>query len=404
MGHNYSKMTEKKSHSIKIYTQQQLKELEKLAGENLDKIVKAFNWELKEYADKYVGVCPIHGGDNRKAFNLYISGHSQAGNWKCWTRGCQDVFLPTIIGLVRAQLSKEKHGFDIDRRMGDNKMCSVTETVEVIQKILNCDIGSIVTDEVYTDKNTFCKQMRVLNKPEEKEKEKENLLNVSVESLKSYIKVPSKYYLDRGVQEDTLVRYYVGDCDSKGKEMYKRAVVPILNDSGTHMIGCSGRSIYEKCQDCECYHDPDNQCPSDDYRWMYSKWRHNKGFRAERHLYNHWSAQKYIRESGLMILTESPGNVWKLEEIGIHNSVGTFGAHLTDEQKQIIDTSGAMYLLLINDGDNAGRTANNQIIHKCGKSYVIRIIDMPDGKDVASSESEFLVEIINKQIQNMGIV
>ena len=48
-------------------------------------------------------------------------------------------------------------------------------------------------------------------------------------------------------------------------------------------------------------------------------------------------AKEFIKESGIVILVESPGNVWRLEEAGVHNSVAIFGSSLADRQKMILD-------------------------------------------------------------------
>lgn len=398
MTYHSSKTTVKKSHSIEKYTQGQLKELEKLAGQNLEKIVYACGFDLKERYDRYVGKCPIHDGDNISAFNIYKEGHSQAGNWICYTHGCERHFLPTVIGLVRAHLSKIKYGYDIDRRTGDNQKCSMNEAIHWIEKIIGQRIDELKTDDEHTDKAQFCKQIRMLAP-----KNEDVLLNVSVDKIKSYIKVPSAYFKGRGYSDEVLLKYLVGDCYSKDKEMYNRAVVPILDHSGQYMIGCTGRSIYDECPHCNLYHDHNETCPLDGWAWKFTKWRHNKGFRAEKYLYNLWSAKDIIRECGWMILTESPGNVWRLEEAGIHNSVATFGAHLTDHQKYLIDASGALHLILLNDGDAAGKAANIQIKRMCQLSYGVKEVPLDDGMDIGAMSIEQVKTIVERTKREIGI-
>jgi DNA primase len=73
----------------------------------------------------------------------------------------------------------------------------------------------------------------------------------------------------------------------------------------------------------------------------------------------------------VVILVESPGNVWRLEEAGIHNSVAIFGSSLSDRQKMILDTSGAMTIITIMDNDDAGQKASQLISDKCSKTYNI---------------------------------
>ena len=67
--------------------------------------------------------------------------------------------------------------------------------------------------------------------------------------------------------------------------------------------------------------------------WIHSKWRHNKDFKTQEHLYNMWFAKEFIQSTRTAIIVESPGNVWRLEEAGIHNSVAIFGTNLSIKQK-----------------------------------------------------------------------
>jgi DNA primase len=88
------------------------------------------------------------------------------------------------------------------------------------------------------------------------------------------------------------------------------------------------------------------------------------------------------------IIVESPGNVWKLEENGIHNSVGIFGSSMSDRQKILLDSSGAMNLVILTDNDEAGQKAAEQIKSKCQNTYRIFIpqISKPDIGEMTSAE------------------
>jgi hypothetical protein len=45
-----------------------------------------------------------------------------------------------------------------------------------------------------------------------------------------------------------LEDYDVGYCDNPAKPMYERAVVPIYDNEHKYIVGCTGRSIFEKCE------------------------------------------------------------------------------------------------------------------------------------------------------------
>ena len=96
----------------------------------------------------------------------------------------------------------------------------------------------------------------------------------------------------------------------------------------------------------------------------------------------------------MAIIVESPGNVWRLAENGIHNSVAIFGSSLSDRQKIILDSSGAMSLVILTDNDDAGHKAAEQIRAKCKNTY--RIFIPPITKnDIAEMSSED----INREIK-----
>ena len=147
----------------------------------------------------------------------------------------------------------------------------------------------------------------------------------------------------------------------------------------------------KKCHNCGYYHN--NTCPDKDNLWKYSKWKHNFGFKTQEHLYNYWYAKKYIQNSGTVILVESPGNVWRLEENSIHNSVALFGSNLTDRQKTILDMSGAMNIISIMDNDDAGIKAAKVIYDKCHKTYNIKNISLSKNDIADMTENEIEQEI-----------
>ena len=88
-------------------------------------------------------------------------------------------------------------------------------------------------------------------------------------------------------------------------------------------------------------------------------------------MYNYWYAKEHISKTGVAIIVESPGNVWRLEEAGIHNSVAIFGTALNQSQKDLLDGLGAMSLIILMDNDEAGENAASKIIDTCSNQYRI---------------------------------
>jgi hypothetical protein len=62
----------------------------------------------------------------------------------------------------------------------------------------------------------------------------------------SSLVIPSEYYISRGYSAEILSKYDIGLCNKDGKEMSDRVVAPIYSDDHRYVVGCTGRSIYNK--------------------------------------------------------------------------------------------------------------------------------------------------------------
>ena len=340
----------------------ELYELERLAGENIDTLLDGLGvLNLTKGAKAYVGPCPVHGGDNDSALNLFHTGHTKVGNWKCFTHNCHKVFRSSTIGFVRGVLS-HNNGWS---QRGD-QIYSFMDTIEFIHKCLGIEGRTIQVDNQEIEKRRFIYQADNIYF---RDSEPVKRLKIEPAQLRTALHFPCSYFICRGFSEAILNKYDVGFCDTPGKPMYMRAVVPVYDNDHKYIIGCSGRSIFDVCPICGTYHNPANKCPEQKYRWLYSKWKNNKGFPGEECLYNYWFAKDHIRKSGIMIIVEGFADVWKLEESGIHIGVSTFGAHLTPQQRNIIDQSGAMAIICVPDPDGAGDQFREILQQELGDLY-----------------------------------
>jgi len=385
------KTMKKKYHS---HDQRKLKILSDRVCDEIESLLGFFGIEYKMYSRMITMSCPIHGGDNASAINLYPEGDRYRGNWKCRTHHCEEMFKSSIIGFIRGVLSHQEHGWQKD---GD-EMVTFDDALKFAQGFVNQNIDDIKIDNKTIEKSNFVNAISYINS--NKEKNVSNFID-RIKVQKS-LSIPSSYFLNRGYSESILKRYDVGDCMVDAKEMSGRAVVPVYDMDNKHMIGCTGRSLYEKCGNCKSFHNISKQCPSDNELWLMSKWRHSKDFKTQEHLYNYWFAKDYISKSGVAILVESPGNVWRLEEAGIHNSLAIFGSSLSDRQKMLLDISGALSLITIMDNDDAGRKATENIKKKCHKTYNIKTIEI-SYEDIGSMSVDQVGQIILPQIQSFSL-
>lgn len=368
------------------YSQEELRKLGDMICDRIEPLLEFFNVDYRRTSKMLISSCPIHGGDNPSAFNVYPYGEGYRGNWKCRTHHCEESFMSSTIGMVRGLLSHKNHGWTKD---GD-QMASFGETMLFIEDFLETGEGCAHkdTDDI-CEYRKFNQLIKAVNStPTDTTDENVIKKHIPRNVVRKLLQIPAQYYVDRGYSKEILDKYDVGLCLTKGKEMYGRVVAPIYDNDYTTMIGCTGRSIFERCDNCKAYHNQSYRCPDKNNQWKYSKWKHSFNFKSQTCLYNYWFAKKYIQDTGKVILVESPGNVWRLEENGVHNSVALFGSNLSDKQLSLLDAIGAMTIIVLTDNDAAGQEAKKTIINKCQKTHRIfsPVISKNDVGDMSSEE------------------
>jgi len=101
----------------------------------------------------------------------------------------------------------------------------------------------------------------------------------------------------------------------------------------------------------------------------------------------------------LAILVESPGNVWRLAEAGIRNVVAIFGTAFNNDQKNLLDESGALSLICLMDNDEAGKKAAKKIEEQCSRLYRIYFPSF-DASDIAELNVDKVTSDIKPFIEN----
>lgn len=376
--------------SNNILSQEHIAGLSEQAMDRFEELIDALGVELRKEKRMYVGACPVHGGDRDNAFNIFDEGETVVGNWKCRSHQCQEVFKPTLLGFIRGVLSHQQ-GWE---EQGDDTV-PFPIALKFLAAFLKADLSSF---EFEIDKSASERKRDAHHVTEYFNRKKRKAPSQFKRSeIRKNLEIPSPYYLDRGYSKKILDKYDVGFCATPGKPMSHRTVVPIYDDDNKFMVGCTGRSIYEKCDECKSYHDPASGCPPESYRWQYSKWKHSKGFQAEEWLYNLWYAKNHIFQTKTAVLVESPGNVWRLEEASVHTSLGLFGTSLTEGQLDLLNKCGAMNIILCMDNDTAGEQALQPIIDSLDKLYNITILDFK-GEDIGAMPASIVKRDIAPEI------
>lgn len=350
-------------------SQMQLIKISDLLFDNIESVFDKLDVKFYESSKSYIGRCPVHGGDKSSALYIYTDGHTQKGNWICTTRGCHSVFQPTLIGFIRGVLSHQKYNW---QKKGD-KFETFDDTLKFISDTLKIDLNKIEVNHEELEKKKFLAQTR-WNIPMAKDKPL-----IKRQDVQARLSNPPRYFIDRGFSKEVLAKYDVGYCNDASKEMYQRCVVPVYDEGYNYLVACLGRSIFEKCDKCKQYHNPyDIKCP----KCEIPKWKNSKNFSKKDNMYNYWFAKEHIKRSKTAILVESCGNIWRLEEAGVHNAVALFGGELSDGQEFLLEKLGVMNVTIIMDGDEAGKNHTNRIISKIKDFYNVRPIYLSSG-DIA---------------------
>jgi len=351
---------------------------EKISQQLLSKpkeICNILNIDYNEYSNRIAMKCPVHDGDTEDKCTIFTKGQKAVGNWVCWSGNCHVKYGRDIVGFVRGVLSKRL-----------NKNIGRAEVITNLAKLIQLDDNDIKFDNTNKIDSIFLEKADATP-------------TIYRKDVVSKLNIPSKYYIDRGYSKDVLTKYDVGECYTKGKPMFLRAVVPVY-DFNYNVVGVTGRSIQPICKKCKYCHYENIPCPSTSYaRYQHSKWINNKGFNKTLYLYNLVQAKEEINRTRTAILVEGPGDVWRLEESGMHNSLAMFGLSLNDSQLNILEKLNIYNLVCLTDTDEPGLKARKIIAEKCSRIFNVHHIDLPkkDIGDMSIDEVKtFLIPKINQ--------
>lgn len=331
----------------------------------------------------FFGPCPVHGGDNPMGLNLYPEGES-VPYWRCNTRHCERNFPKTIIGFVRGVLSHHKFNWS---KQGERSV-SHHDAVDWCCEFLGTNIHLIAVNYSELSKKKFTSTVSLLSPFHD-----ENKPILSRDQVRKFLQIPSEYFQNRGWSKSILDRYDVGYYPYQNRALSNRVVVPIYDENHQNVIGFTGRSIYEKCAECGLFHK--DACPKTDQEIKRSSKWFNQGFSKENVLFNFWYARRVIQKSGVVILTEGPMDVLKLEMANVHNGLALLGTDLSDKQQILLEMSGAMDVVVLTDMDGAGREASEKLKKRLGRCFRLHFPDWPY-EDVGATPIEVIIEVLKQ--------
>jgi hypothetical protein len=350
----------KTTKSSDYYHQGKLRLLQQGLMCNIEDLLVKLEVPLQRNSRFYYGCCPIHGGDNPQAINLYLEGDYVPGFWRCNTRNCEAVFKKNVLGFVRGCLSAQK-GWGADSPK--EKVVAWDKTVDFAAAFLGVRLAELKVDEESEALANFTKTVGRIFKASPI-----NGKLLKRADVVRHLQIPSPYFIHRGLSREVLCKFDVGDYAYAAKPLSNRAVVPIYDEDGRYVVGFTGRWIGD--------HETDGVC-----KWL------NHGFAKEAVLYGWWSAKRAIEETRSVILVEGPGEVWKLCELGIENGVALLGKSLSDCQQIMLERSGAMNVTICLNNDLPGLQGGKKILSQLQRSFRTKTI-VPIGNDLQSTEDD----------------
>jgi len=313
---------------------------------DIKKLLNALNIIYRDVGSYYQCMCPVHGSDNYNSMTIY----KDSGNWVCWTNFCHEKYYG-LVGLAIGTL--DRLGIKNKREFFESFENNVPN---------NLERQEIPTREVVK-------------------------INLSRDSIRSSLQIPSKYYTDKGFCPKILDEFDVGECYNPEKPMFNRVVFPVYDKDGDY-VGCSGRSLIDK-------------------KYI-MKWRHSPGLPSSLTFYGIHKALDHIKEYKTVVLVEGLGDVVKLHEYGIKNAIGAFGAKLSFGQANLLKELGVKNMLLCLDPDpdrfdpikqitikGTGYAAMDRILSRYGKEFNIKIVDLvnKDPDELTQTEALSLLKV-----------
>ena len=366
-----------------------IEEIKDMACANIEELLSELGVDFRCNGKMLVGPCPVHGGDNPSAWNLYPEGEEVRGYWVCRTHHCEKkkakndklIYGSTLIGFVRGVLSQQK-----------NRYVSYKDSVNFIVKFLGytslSDVNKPNAETI--ERRKYVSSMRKLSIAPKQEK-----IGWTREKLRNTLEIPSKYYIDRGYSKEVLDKYDVGLYNKRN-----RVVVPVYDDKYGYVAGFLGRSTNPQCERCKKWHSPSTSCPKTGQQIKEAEKWLNGSFKSTNYLYNYWFALPNIQKCGTAILVEGAGDVWRLEENGVHISLGLFGTELTDSQRVLLDRSGALSVIVLLDPDKAGKEGANKLKSQLGRQYRMYFPNIRD--DVGGLNADEITEDIKPIIDKVA--
>jgi DNA primase len=331
---------------------------------------------------KAIGPCPVHGGDSPRAF----SADFEKNAWFCFSR-CKRggnqldfVALKEDISIRDAALLLKDH-FQLDGAQHDpppaprprkGKEASSPRRARAVQRRVpkprNEPVPETCNDTTPSPRNetdsttATTKAQRSVGRPEANPP-----LAVSLTLKQCHPHLTEV----RGLADSTLDEFGIGYA-SKGI-MRGCIAIPIHNGKG-ELVAYAGRRLKPQLIR------------------EHGKYKFPKGFHKSVELYNLHRAREHMTGRGI-ILVEGFFGAIHVSEAGFPNVVAAMGSELSPWQAELI--ADAPEVIVIFDGDEAGRTGGRAARELLAEHTTVRLVTLPEDKSPDDVSPRALRWLIN---------
>lgn len=305
----------------------------------MDALLRHYDFDgVSRYGTMIRSCCKLHGGNNPSGFVV----NTRNNLWYCHTGDCGGGDAYTLVQKL--------------------ENCSFNEAVLRIAEIFRVDIANL---EILERKSAYMEEMMkwVHTMSARRHKQLEEY------TIEGTVRAVAKF---RDFQPSTIQHFglqyveqiHLKNRNSKSFYLKNRLLFPIYFKHT--LLGVSLRRIK----------------PTDTPKWLHQPTE----IETKEILYNYDATFGVER----IVIVEGIVDVWAYHEIGI-TAVGTFGAHLTEEQYRLLMRTGAE-LVWSYDGDSAGQMAKEKAIKQFRHKADQYVVHFEEHEDPASIPREELLK------------
>jgi DNA primase len=319
----------------------------------IGQVLDRYGIKLKRTGKELHGRCPIHQGKGDESFRA----NTEKNAFQCFSCQAKGNVLDFVAAMEKCSVRdaglklQEWFGLSAGHGQQDAVAPGGSSALVTGSKLAREERSG---EDPSTDKGVNDEQ-KLPNKP----------LRFELQGI-----VHDYLYLDsRGITKETAEHFGVGFFPGRGS-MFGRVVIPIHNGKG-ELLAYAGRAI-------------DNTEP---------RYKLPAGFHKSLELYNLHRAIA-TGQRGLIVV-EGFFDCMKVSQAGYPFVVALMGSSMSEEQERLLVDHAEMVLLML-DGDEAGRQGTDEILLRLGRQVWTKAVCVPNGKQVDQMSTEELQALLEK--------